>query len=132
MFDSQPEIEAQLRAGEDNYAEFKEVRLGKRSVVSPNADSLAGELAALANAEGGAVFLGVDDDGIIQGIPEADLGKVERWVIDVATNNCDPPIRPVIRRVRLKRGDAAGQRVPRPEGTDADSPGFNPGRCPIP
>lgn len=35
------------------------------------------------------------------GLPEAQAPVVETWAINVATNNCDPPIRPVIRRVRL-------------------------------
>jgi len=80
--DSQSEIEARIRAGEDNFVEFKEVRLGKRSVVSPNAESFAGELVAFANAEGGAVFLGVSDDGRVQGLPEPRLATIERWVVE--------------------------------------------------
>ncbi|MCP3962668.1 MAG: transcriptional regulator [bacterium] len=110
MFDTTAEIQAQLRSGEDGLAEFKEVRLGKRSVISPNAEAFAGELVAFANAEGGALLLGVDDDGAVQGLPEADFGTVERWVADVAANGCDPPIRPLIRKARLP--DAQGRDVP--------------------
>ena len=62
---------------------------------------MAGELVAFANAEGGVVFIGVDDDGIVRGIPVHRSGDVERWVINVATNNCDPPIRPIIRKEQL-------------------------------
>ena len=60
MFDTQDEILAQLRAGEDGRAEFKEVRLGPHGVLSPNAEDLAGELVAFANAAGGAIFSSED------------------------------------------------------------------------
>ena len=63
MFDTREEILNQLRAGEDGRAEFKEMRFGSRGVLSPNTEELAGELVAFANAEGGAVFLGVGDSG---------------------------------------------------------------------
>ncbi len=32
------------RAGEDSFAELKEVRFGKRSVISPNVESFGGEI----------------------------------------------------------------------------------------
>jgi len=101
VFDTREDIESQLRAGEDNFAEFKEIRLRKNSVISPNGESFAGEMVAFANSEGGVLFLGVDDTGRVLGIPEEALGAVERWVVDLASGRCDPPIRPVIRKVRL-------------------------------
>ncbi len=106
MFDTAADIEARIRAGEDSFVEFKELRLGKRSVVSPNAESVAGEMVAFANAEGGALLLGVKDDGTVDGIAEDALGTVEEWVVNVASNRCDPPIRPVVRRILLP--DAGG------------------------
>ena len=105
MFETLESIRAQLQAGEDSLAEFKKVRLGDPGIASPNTEQFAGELVAFANADGGCVFLGVDDDGVVQGLPAESLGAVERWVADVATNNCDPPIRPVLRRVVLSRPD---------------------------
>lgn len=109
MFDTLEEIRRQLEAGEDARAEFKEVVLGDRGVRSPNTEDMAGEMVAFANAEGGVIFLGVDDDGVVRGLAEDRAGDVETWVINVATNNCDPSIRPVLRKERL----------PRPDGTDA-------------
>ena len=98
MFDTPEQIRSQLRAGEDGRTEFKEVRFGDRGVLSPNTEELAGELAAFANAEGGAVFLGVDDSGAAHGIPPEQWDSVERWLLNVATHNCNPPIRPVVRK----------------------------------
>ncbi len=101
MFDSREQIIDQLRAGEDGYAEFKEVRFGTRGVISPNTEDMAAELVALANATGGVVFLGIDDSGTVRGIPTARVNAVEQWVINIATHNCDPPIRPILRKVLL-------------------------------
>ena len=101
MFDTRDQILNQLRAGEDGRSEFKEVRFGDRGVLAPNTQELAGELVAFANAEGGAVFLGVDDSGAVRGIPPEQVDMVEHWLLNVATHNCDPPIRLVIRKALL-------------------------------
>jgi ATP-dependent DNA helicase RecG len=109
MFDTLDEIERQLAVGEDSRAEFKEVVLGDRGVKSPNPEDMAGEMVAFANADGGVLFLGVDDKGIVRGLPQARLAEIEHWVVQVASNNCDPPLRPTIRRRSLSG----------PDGTDA-------------
>ncbi len=98
MFDTQEQIENQLLAGEDSRAEFKELLLTERGVRSPNAEALAGEMVAFANAEGGTLFLGVNDTGVPVGIPNRRMEEVERWLINIATENCAPPIRPIIRK----------------------------------
>ena len=111
MFDTRDQILDQLRAGEDGRAEFKEVRFGDRGVLSPNTEDLAGELAAFANAEGGVVFLGVDDSGAVTGIPLAKMNVVEHWLLNVATHNCDPPIRPLVRKAVLPGDGAKDERI---------------------
>ncbi len=105
MIDTLTEILDQLAAGEDSRAEFKDVRLGDRSVISPNTEDFAAELTAFANADGGVIFLGVADDGVVRGLDPARIGSVETWVINIATNNCEPPLRPVIRKERLPLSD---------------------------
>lgn len=105
MFESSESIRDQILAGEDSFAEFKELRFGDRSLISPNAEDIAGEMVAFANAEGGAIFLGVTDQGVVQGIPQDRANIVENWVINIASNNCDPPIRPLIRKVILPQPD---------------------------
>ena len=107
MFDTPEQIRNQLRAGEDGRAEFTEIRFGDRGVLSPDTEELAGELVAFANAEGGVVFLGVDDSGAVREIPPERLDSVEQWLLNVATHNCDPPVRPVVRKAILP-GDAEG------------------------
>ena len=111
MFDTRDQILNQLRAGEDGRAEFKEVRLGDRGVISPNVEDLAGELVAFANAAGGVVFLGVDDSGVVRGIPPEHLNMVENWIVNVATHNCEPPVRPLLRKELLPDVHGDEQRV---------------------
>ncbi len=105
MLDTTEEILARLRAGEDARVEFKELRFGDRSVTSPNTEEMAAEMVAFANADGGAVLLGVSDEGSALGIPADRAAAVEQWVINIATNNCEPPIRPFIRRELLPGRD---------------------------
>jgi len=107
MFDTLDEIQRQLANGEDARAEFKELVLGAHGVRSPNTEDMAGEMVGFANAEGGVIFLGVEDSGIVRGLPEDRLADVERWVVNVATNNCDPPIRPILRKERLPQPDGS-------------------------
>jgi ATP-dependent DNA helicase RecG len=76
-----PEI---LRRGGNSFVEFKDER------VAP--ESLAKEMAAFANTEGGDIFLGVSDDGTISGISRADI---EEWVFNVARNNVKPGLLPL-------------------------------------
>ena len=111
MFDTLDAIEGQLEAGEDARAEFKEVVLGDRGVRSPNTEDMAGEMVAFANAEGGVIFLGVDDEGVVRGLPGHRMGDVEAWVVNVASNNCDPPIRPILRKERLQGPEGSEGRV---------------------
>ncbi len=101
MFDTLEEIQRQLGAGEDSRVQFKEVVLGDHGVRSPNTEESAGQMVAFANAQGGVIFLGVDDAGVARGLPAERIAVVESWVVNVATNNCDPPIIPVLRRERL-------------------------------
>ena len=107
MFDTAAQIQGQLLAGEDSRVEFKALQVTERGVRAPNAESLAGELVAVANAEGGTLFLGVDDDGQPVGIPKRRLDVAERWLVNIATENCDPPIRPIIRKHLVGEGESA-------------------------
>ncbi len=109
MLNSIESIRERLDAGEDSVTEFKEIRLRKRSVISPNSEDLAEEMVAFTNTEGGILFLGVDDQGIVKGIPKDHLGVVENWIVNITSNNCDPPMVPVIRKMRLP--DTQGESV---------------------
>jgi ATP-dependent DNA helicase RecG len=75
--------------GESSGVEFK------RDVVDPR--SLAKELVAFANFEGGQVLLGVDDDGAIFGTTRPNL---EEWVMNVCRDKIRPEIIPYFEIVR--------------------------------
>jgi len=107
VFDTKQEILDQLRALEDGRVEFKEVRFGKHGVIDPNVEEMAGELVAFANAEGGVIFVGVDDAGVVRGVPTDRVAAVEQWVVNIAVNNCEPPLRPLIRREILPLPDGS-------------------------
>ena len=108
MFEAPDQILNQLRAGEDGVSEFKTLRFGRHGVTDPAVESMAGEMVAFANSVGGVLFLGVEDDGRVAGIPRGRQDAVEAWVANLAAQNCEPPIRPTIRLQALE--DAAGSR----------------------
>src|SRR5262245_4479712 len=55
-------VERRLRAGEDSRTEFKSARDDLQT------KTLAKEIAAFANSQGGLLFLGVEDDGTPTGV----------------------------------------------------------------
>ena len=71
MFDTAEQIRRQLLAGEDSSVEFKVLHVTERGACAPNAESLAGEMVAFANAEGGA-------DAV-------EAGRVERLAVETPT-----------------------------------------------
>ncbi|MCY4224541.1 MAG: ATP-binding protein [Bacteroidetes bacterium] len=107
MHYTQTQIFKQLSLGEDSHSEFTQVITGKRGVRSPNEDAIASEIAAFANSYRGTIFLGVDDDGILRGLPNDRLVEIEHWIINVATKYCDPPIRPLLQWEHLPITDGS-------------------------
>ena len=105
LYDTIDQILRQLGAGEDSRTEFKELGYGKGGVISPRTENLSAEMVAFANAEGGMFIFGVDDSGAPAGVPRDSLDAVEQWIINVASDLCDPPIRPVLRRAVVPGAD---------------------------
>ena len=101
LMKSRMEIEEIIASGENYFVEFKELKLGSRGVISPNPKSFAAEMVAFANAHGGTLLLGVDDHGILTGVPLNQIKEIEEWVINVASNNCKPSIEPILSTINL-------------------------------
>lgn len=80
-----------IAGGEDSYTEFKRD-------ISQRSD-FAGELVAFANTNGGQIFVGVEDDGTIVGVPNPQ--QTEEAIVNIARNNCVPPITPLIDRLDI-------------------------------
>ncbi|MEZ4859937.1 MAG: putative DNA binding domain-containing protein [Caldilineaceae bacterium] len=85
------EVRQKLHAGEDSYTEFKE-RLD-------NSESVAGEIVAFANTDGGRLFVGVTDSGAVIGV--ADPPRVERQLAQICRENILPPLIPLIETVTI-------------------------------
>lgn len=66
------ELAEVIRNGENSGVEFK------RDDVHP--ESLAKEVAALANLEGGRILLGIEDDGTVSGLTRG-AKQAEEWVM---------------------------------------------------
>jgi len=83
-----------IRGGEDTHLEFK-IRL-------VNTDKVAGEIVALANAGGGAIIFGVNDQRRVEGLDNPE--QVEEQLIDICRNQIKPPLFPRIDKVSYDNG----------------------------
>lgn len=110
MFDNPVDLIEKIRLGEDTFLELKEVRFAGGKVTAPHRDSLADELAALANSRGGVCVLGVDDSREVLGIALDRLDAVEDFVREICTSSITPSLVPVIERLRLPAG--TGEMLP--------------------
>ena len=81
---TEAEVLAQIAAGEDQRREFK------RAI--DNLESVAGELVAFANTEGGRLLVGVEDDGTVVGV--SDPAQVVQTLTNICRDRCRPPITP--------------------------------------
>lgn len=104
------ELLYKIRLGEDSSIEFKAVSFKGGRVDGPHRDSLAQEIAAFANAQGGDLLLGVEDKSRrVVGIPLAQLDTVETFVRGVLTR-IEP--QPMVSLRRLELPDQAGVQQP--------------------
>ena len=85
---NQKELLEIIRNGESSKVEFK------REEVHPN--SLAEEIVAFANFEGGIILIGVDDSGELIGCFRDDI---DEFVVNVCRNSIRPSIIPVIESI---------------------------------
>lgn len=87
------ELIYQIRLGEDSAYEFKSITVKGNKVEQPHRDSVADELTAFANANGGILVLGVNDKTReVDGIARDDLDTVDLWLSNMATQAIDPPL----------------------------------------
>jgi ATP-dependent DNA helicase RecG len=84
------ELRALIAGGEGPQCEFK------RQI--DNLESLAGEIVAFANADGGSLLVGVDDSGQVLGVSDAQTAF--QTLTHVCRDRCVPPVSPVLDTVR--------------------------------
>ena len=87
------DIRQRLVLGEDSRWEFKQVEFAGSRLTSPSRDDLADEMIAFANANGGALLLGVTDDGHLQGLSREQMAAINNLIVEVSTDNIEPALR---------------------------------------
>ena len=86
----------QVTAGEDSGRQFKR--------DAHNAESLAAEMAAFANSEGGVIYLGVDDAGQAVGLDQADVVRLNQLIGNAASQLVRSPLAVRTENVLLANG----------------------------
>ena len=77
-------LKKQLAHGEDSQTQFKaDVR---------NPDSLAAEMAAFANSDGGVIYIGVADDGSLPGLSRKDVSRINQLISNAASQHVRSPL----------------------------------------
>ena len=105
MFDSLAELTEKIYLGEDSTIEFKR--------ELPHRESLADEIAAFANAIGGVILVGVDDNSDIIGIDHQDLDKTEKTVIEICRDTIAPMVYIVTKKLQIDDKNLLKIEVPR-------------------
>lgn len=80
-----------LSRGEDSRQQFK--------TDINNADALAAEIVAFSNTAGGRIFIGVNDDGSVRGLPGADVARLNMLIANVASQVVRPAVNPLTENV---------------------------------
>jgi ATP-dependent DNA helicase RecG len=85
-----------LGRGEDSRTQFKQ--------TVTNAESIAGDIAALSNTKGGRILIGVNDQGIAIGLSTDDIRRINQLISNAATDLVRPSVNPISEN--LKVGEA--------------------------
>ena len=87
---------SQIALGEDSTRQFKaDVR---------NGNSLASEMAAFANSNGGAIFIGVADDGSVPGLTNEDISRINQLISNAASQQVRSPLTVQTENMALENG----------------------------
>ena len=106
MFNNTADLLKQIAIGEDSVFELKTIEFKGDQVAGPYRNSMANELAAMANTATGVILLGVDDKSkSIIGIPMDKLDVVETWLSGICDDLIEPPLDCVIRKTPLMADD---------------------------
>jgi len=93
----------QISLGEDSRIELKNLDYSENSIAGPHRNSMADEMAAMANAHGGMVILGVDDKShLVTGLPPDKMDLSETWIRNIANDLINPPLECSIRKLYVQ------------------------------
>ncbi|OIQ74118.1 divergent AAA domain protein [mine drainage metagenome] len=85
-----------IRLGEDSTRQFK--------VDVRNAESLAAEMVAFSNSEGGTIYIGVADDGAMPGLAVQDVARINQLISNAASQLVRSPLTVHTENVALENG----------------------------
>jgi predicted HTH transcriptional regulator len=112
MFDTVEELLKQIRLGEDSSLELKDLRYRGTNIIEPHRNSMADELAAMANTTNGVIALGVDDKTrLITGIPIEKLDYVEMWLNEICNDSIKPQLFCRIRKIAVISDDGTERNI---------------------
>jgi predicted HTH transcriptional regulator len=102
----------QIALGEDSVLELKDIEFTKNTVSGPHRNSMADEMAAMANSHGGIIVLGVNDKSHdITGLPDEKLDITETWIRNIANDLIQPPLECRIKKLQVVSGDGANKNI---------------------
>ena len=90
------ELLAILSRGEDSKHQFKTNIL--------HSDSLAAEMVAFSNGDGGTIFIGVNDDGGIAGLKSEEVRRLNQLISSTASEIVQPSINPLTESMMTPAG----------------------------
>ena len=105
MFYSQTELIEKIMLGEDSTIEFKR--------EMPHRDSMADEIAAFANDEGGVILIGVDDNRVIIGLEQQELDSVENTIVEICNDSIEPTVRIFTEKLRIDEKNLLKIEIPK-------------------
>ena len=85
------ELKEILSRGEDSKTQFK--------TKFTHVDSLASEICAMANTDGGIIVVGVSDRGEIMGVDN--LTRLNQWISSAASQKIDPPVSVITENINI-------------------------------
>ena len=111
MYETSRALLDAIELGEDSRLELKAVTFSGSKWKGPSRDDLAAEIAAMANAKGGLILLGVDDKTKdILGIGLDNLDAAETVIRELLNDVLEPPLIASVRKLKLP--DSAGDEQP--------------------
>lgn len=114
MLEPSTELLKQIALGEDSVLELKTVEFSGDRITGPHRNSMADELAAMANTHTGIVLLGVDDQSkAIRGVPKDKLDIIEAWLREISNDLIEPPLDCVIRKTLITDADGGEKAIMR-------------------
>ncbi|MBU2511243.1 putative DNA binding domain-containing protein [bacterium] len=89
-------LQSLSKIGEDSSRQFK--------VDVRNVNSLAAEMVAFANCEGGDIYIGVADNGNLEGLDPKDLSRINQLISNAASQHVRSPLNVLTKNIALNNG----------------------------